>query len=156
MQMQEDTEKKTGGGNQAKKGEGRRDFEDRSLTSFPGLRLAFIPAGTKTASPALPALPLNPHQHALYHIHTHGREEYIRTHTQVQAFASLRKKKRKKGGAGGDRGGKWSISGQLSALLLNSGKIATCRLFNIYRSHKHFIGDNFLIEKVMSKSQLLM
>lgn len=96
MQMQEDTEKKTGGGNQAKKGEGRRDFEDRSLTSFPGLRLAFIPAGTKTASPALPALPLNPHQHALYHIHTHGREEYIRTHTSAGVCIVKEKKKEKR------------------------------------------------------------
>lgn len=67
-------------------GKGRRGeerWEDRSLTSFPGLRPAFIPAGTKTASPspALTALPLNPLQHALYHIHTHHREQHTHTHT---------------------------------------------------------------------------
>lgn len=84
------------GGNRQRKERGRRGFEDRSLTLLPGLRLAFIPAGTKTASPALPALPLNPHQHALAvsHPHTHSREEYIYARIHMQAFASLRKKKK--------------------------------------------------------------
>lgn len=35
---------------------GEERLEDRSLTSFPALRPAFIPAGTKTASPS-PVLP---------------------------------------------------------------------------------------------------
>lgn len=107
--------------------EGRRDLEEWSLTSFPGLQPAFIPAGTKTASPALPALPLNPHQHALYHSHTHGKEQ----HTHMCRLLHLWGKK-KKSGAGGDGGGRWSISDQLSALLLSSGKNSNMPAFYFF------------------------
>lgn len=82
------------GGNRQRKERGRRGFEDRSLTLLPGLRLAFIPAGTKTASPALPALPLNPHQHALAVSHPHTQQGgiYIRTHTHA-GFCIIKEKK---------------------------------------------------------------
>lgn len=77
-----------------RRGEERR--ENQNLTSFPGLRLAFITAGTKTARPssALPTLLLNPHQHTPHHIHTHGRERHTQTNTHVQAFSSMGKQKR--------------------------------------------------------------
>lgn len=67
----------------AKKERGGEVLKTETSPCFLVLRLAFIPAGTKTASPAPPALPLNPHQHALYHIHqmpgsnTHTHAEYM-------------------------------------------------------------------------------
>ena len=87
-------------------GEGRRDGKTKSLTLFPGLRASFIPAGTKTSSPspALSALPSNPHQHAPYHIHAHGRDLHTHTHARAHIhgiFASQEEKEVTEGGSQG-------------------------------------------------------
>lgn len=65
-------------------GKGRRGEEkwvDRSLTSFPGLQPAFIPAETKTASPSpaqlcLPSAKAPSNTPRPYHIHTRGSKQH--------------------------------------------------------------------------------
>lgn len=105
----EDTERRRKGGRGMTGGGGGEMGETESLTSFPGLRPAFLLLEKKQrlAAPAQLCLPACPPVRARrarsYHIHTHGGEQHTHTYTYVQCYAHKKGVEEEKMGEGDDQ-----------------------------------------------------
>ena len=75
---------------EGRRGEERWGWEKPKPHLVSWFETGVYPCWNKDCLPSsVPALPLNPQQHALYHIHTHGRERFRHTHTVTDAHTHI-------------------------------------------------------------------